>query len=211
MPNEPALSWTDAFRARRYRLLAIATFVVLVGALLSLNVFLRFNEGRYGVTLSDPVVARLPAIDASWPLFALIYGTLIVTVANLARQPRALLIALQAYALLALVRIAMMYSVPLEPPPGMIMLVDPLVSALGGGANWAKDLFFSGHTSTTFLCALCVRSRVLQPLCFVGSAAVAVLVLLQHAHYTIDVLVAPFVAYGVKRMAQHVSTYVLGR
>jgi hypothetical protein len=203
-----AQTWTDAWKVRRFRLLALATFGLLACALLSLNAFLRLNELRVGVVLLDPVLARLPAVDMSWPLFGLIYGSLVVSITHLAKHPRQLLVALQAYALLALVRIAMMYCIPLEPPPGMIMLVDPFVSFFGGGENWAKDLFFSGHTSTTFLCALCVKSRPLGLLVFSASASVAALVLVQHAHYAIDVLVAPFVAFTVLRVASAVTASV---
>lgn len=211
MPTESALTWTEALRSRRFALLSVGTFCVLVAALLSLNSYLQFNERRSGVALPDPVLARLPALDLSWPTFALIYGTLIVAIASLARQPRPLLIALQAYSLLAIVRIGMMYTIPLEPPAGMIMLVDPLVRIFGGGQNWAKDLFFSGHTSTTFLCALSVRTPLLKLFCFSASASVAALVLLQHVHYTIDVLVAPFIAYGVLSLARALSARVLHR
>jgi hypothetical protein len=145
------------------------------------------------------------------PLFVLIYGTLVLALGSLARQPRALLVALQAYALLASFRICMMYCIPLEAPPGMIMLIDPFVRAFGDGPNWAKDLFFSGHTSTTFLCALSVQSRGLRLLCFLACATVAALILVQHAHYTIDVLVAPFVAFASQRLAHHGSARVLDR
>lgn len=205
----PEQSWTEALRSRRFVLLTVGTFAFLVTALLSLNSYLQLNEQRTGVALADPVLARLPAIELSWAIFALLYGALIATVVSLARQPRPLLVALQAYALLAVIRICMMYTIPLEAPAGMIMLVDPFVKLFGGAENWAKDLFFSGHTSTTFLCALSVRSRPLKLACFAACATVAVLVLLQHVHYTIDVLVAPFVAYGSLRLAHTFSTWVL--
>lgn len=209
MPNEPPLSWPAALRSRRFKGLGIATLSGLAGALLALNVFLRFNESRHGATLVDPVLAVLPALDLSWPLFALIYGTLVLTVVSLARDPRALLVALQAYAILVSFRMVMMYAMPLEPPPGMRMLVDPFVRAFGDGSNMAKDLFFSGHTSTTFLCALSVRPGAVKVLCFGACASIAVSVLLQHAHYTTDVLVAPFVAFASQRLALAISARVL--
>ena len=210
MPNEPALSWSDALRSRRFKLLSLGTFVGLIAALLTLNRYLLFNERRTGVRLADPILAGLPTWDLSWLIFLLLYGTLIATVVHLARQPRPLLIALQAYGLLAIVRICMMYSIPLEAPQGMIMLVDPLVRLFGdGGGNWAKDLFFSGHTSTTFLCAVSVRSRALQIACTLACASVAARVLLQHVHYTVDVLVAPCVAFTVQRAARYLTGRVL--
>ena len=211
MPTEPVLSWSEALRVRRFRLLAIGTLAGLIAALLALNSFLRFNEQRPGAVLVDPLLARLPALDLSWLLFALIYGTLALAVGSLLRQPRALLVALQAYALLAICRIGMMYTIPLEAPPGMIMLVDPFVRAFGDGPNWAKDLFFSGHTSTTFLCALSVRSRPLRLWCFAACLSVGVLILVQHAHYTIDVLVAPFVAFACARLAHQLSAWIVDR
>lgn len=192
-------------------LLATGTFAVLAAALISLNLFLRWNELQPGVRLIDPVLVALPARDLSVPLFVLIYGALVLTLGSLARRPRALLVALQAYALLAGFRIGMMYSIPLEAPPGMIMLVDPFVRAFGDGPNWTKDLFFSGHTSTTFLCALSAPSRALRLACLGACAGVAVMVLVQHAHYTIDVLVAPFVAFASQRLAYHASARVLGK
>jgi PAP2 superfamily C-terminal len=209
MPTEPALSWAEALHSRRFTLLTVGTFAGLIAALISLNRFLQFNEGRTGAALVDPVLAALPAADLSVPLFVLIYGTLVLALGSLAKTPRALLVALQAYALLATFRIGMMYTIPLEAPPRMIMLIDPFVRAFGDGPNWAKDLFFSGHTSTTFLCALSVRSRTLRLLCFGACASVAVLILIQHAHYTIDVLVAPFVAFASHRLAHNFSARVL--
>jgi hypothetical protein len=211
MSTEPASSWSEALRSRRFLLLTVCTAVFLVAALLSLNNYLQFNERRVGVVLADPVLARLPAIELSWLIFALLYGSLTTTVVSLARSPRPLLIALQAYALLALIRICMMYTIPLEAPTGMIMLVDPLVRVFGSGDNWARDLFFSGHTSTTFLCALSVRARPLKLACLAACACVGVLVLLQHVHYTIDVLVAPFVAFGSQRLAARFTGAVLDR
>lgn len=211
MPNEPALAWTDGLRERRFLLLSAGTLAGVTAALVLLNRFLRLNERRSGVRLADPLLAVLPARDFSWPVFVLIYGTLLVTLAHLARQPRPLVVALQAYALMTMTRIAMMWSIPLEPPPGMIMLVDPWVRAFGDDQGWAKDLFFSGHTSTTFLCALSMRTRSLRCLGYAASVSVAALVLWQHAHYTVDVMVAPFVAFASSRAARLWTTWALDR
>ena len=209
MYHEPPITWSEARRSKRFMALAIGTFAALVGAMLSLNSFLHFNETRSGVQLLDPLLPHLPARDSSWLLFAMIYGIVFTTVAQIARKPRALLVALQGYALLILVRIAMMYCIPLEPPPGMIVLQDPFVRAFGNGNDLVKDLFFSGHTSTTFLCALNVPSKPLRLICFAASGCVAVLVLLQHTHYTIDVLVAPFIAFTSLHAARHLSAAIL--
>ncbi len=173
-----------------------------MAALVLLARFLEWNEARPGATLSDPVLALLPPRDLTWLTFSLIYLGLAAGVARLAREPRALLLALQAYVLMVLFRIAAMWATPLDAPPGMLPLEDPLVRLFGPGKLLTKDLFFSGHTSTLFLLALTVPGRRWKALFLACTAAVGVSVLAQHVHYTADVLVAPFFAYASVRLAE---------
>jgi hypothetical protein len=97
---------------------------------------------------------------------------------------------------MALFRIAAMWATPLEAPPGMIPLHDPLVRFLGPAKLLSKDLFFSGHTSTLVLLALTVPGRAWCAAFLAASVAVGFSVLVQHVHYTIDVFAAPFFAYA---------------
>ena len=93
-----------------------------------------------------------------------------------------------------------LFVVPLNPPTGLIPLADPFVQFFGSGRVPTRDLFFSGHVSTLFLLSLCARNKVLKLLFLALTLTVAVVVLWQHVHYTIDVMVAPFVAYASYRM-----------
>lgn len=77
---------------------------------------------------------------------------------------------------------------PLNPPIGLIPMVDPLTNAFYGKVYITKDLFYSGHTSTIFLIFLCLRQRWDRLMTFVGTLIVGSLLLVQHVHYTIDVL-----------------------
>ena len=194
-------AWTTAWRDPRFRLRIFLTVPALVASLLVLARFLTWNEVRPGAVLRDPVLALLPPRDLTGLTFGLIYLGLFFGVARLAREPRALVVALQAYVLMVLFRIAAMGVTPLEPPPGMIPLHDPLVRLFGPGALLTKDLFFSGHTSTLFLLALVVPGRRWNALFLVSTAAVGISVLWQHVHYTIDVLAAPVFAYASFRIA----------
>ena len=121
---------------------------------------------------------------------------------RLAKEPRALVLALQAYVVMVVLRIAAMAVTPLEAPPGMIPLHDPLVRLFGPGKLLTKDLFFSGHTSTLFLLALAVPGPRWKAFFVLCTAAVAFCVLAQHVHYAVDVLAAPLFAYASFRIAR---------
>jgi membrane-associated phospholipid phosphatase len=125
----------------------------------------------------------------------------VIGIYHFAQNPPVLIRALLTYSFLALFRICMMYSIPLNPPPEMISLKDPFVELFGTGNTLDRDLFFSGHTSTMFLLFLHAYKPALKKLYLVGVILVGASVILQHAHYTIDVLVAPFVAYASYRIA----------
>jgi membrane-associated phospholipid phosphatase len=94
-----------------------------------------------------------------------------------------------------------MFLLPLEPPALLIPLRDPFVQYLGTGTLLTKDLFFSGHTSTLFLLFLTARGARLKAIFVVCTVGVAISVLLQHVHYSVDVFVAPFFAYAAYRVA----------
>lgn len=193
-------STAAAWRDRRTLLRLVLSFTALAIVLIGYTQFLAFNETRQGAVLADPVLASLPTADLSIPIFAVIYGAIALAFVTLARHPERLIRTLHAYTLLMLVRIAAMYAAPLAPPPGMIALHDP-VAGLGPGAQLRQDLFFSGHTATLALLALAAVRPALRWAFTLAALAVAFMVLVQHCHYTVDVLAAPFFAYGCYRIA----------
>jgi hypothetical protein len=84
----------------------------------------------------------------------------------------------------------------------MIPLSDPVVEFFGSsGATLTRDLFFSGHTATLVLLGLGMPVRIFSFALFVLAGGVALCVLWQHVHYTIDILVAPLAAYGAFRVS----------
>ena len=185
----------------------IATSVLLVLALVSLTTFLTHVEQRPGVVLPDPILALIRPRDLTWVTFGFIYLGLLTGIALLARHPRLLMLAIQSYIVMVLVRMAAMYMVPLDPPPGMIALKDPFVEYFGTGRLLTKDLFFSGHTSTLLLFFLIVPERGARLLFLLCTVGVAVCVLLQHVHYSVDVFAALFFGYGAYRLALHVQRW----
>lgn len=191
--------WKAALRDRGLRAHLFLTVPALIVVLRSFAAFLSWVEVRPGVLFADPLLVVLPARDLTWEIFALIYGGLAAGLLALARHPRQLAIGLQAYGLMVVTRMLLMTALPLDPPAGMILLRDPLVEVLGTGSTMTKDLFFSGHTATMTMLTLAVPGTALKVALAVGAAGVALGVLWQHVHYTVDVLVAPLVAFACYR------------
>lgn len=186
----------EAWRRPGYRVQCLVTLVILVPVLVVFARFLDTIEQRVGVALPDPVLALFPAINLTWVTFLVIYAGLIFAIIILLQYPQHLLLAMQTYAMMAILRMAAMYLTPLDAPPGMIALRDPFVEFFGGGRTLTRDLFFSGHTATLFILCLSMPERRAKMIYVVCTAAVAVCVVLQHVHYTIDVFAALFFAFG---------------
>lgn len=179
---------------RRIEFLVSAT--VLTTVMFCLLFYLRYNETRPGVVLQDPLLAMITPVDLSLLTFILIYAGIISTVGMLLSHPRRLMIGLQIYAVYASLRLTGMWLVPLEAPAGLIPLVDPLMSWAQTGHQLNKDLFFSGHTSTMFICYLILPPGWGRPIFLTGVIIMATTLIVQHVHYTVDVLSAPFYCYG---------------
>ncbi len=201
--------WKEEWSRRDFRLQFSAAVPALLLTLHFFTGFLQWVEQREGVTLNDPILAMIPPRDFTWLTFGIIYLAIVIALAYMSRHPRQLLLAIQSYTLIVIVRAVMMCLVPLNAPEGLIVLRDPLVQFVGNGAAPTKDLFFSGHTSTMFLFSLVMKRRALKNVYLVFTVLVATFVIWQHVHYVIDVAVAPFVAYGCYRSVAGLSKKLL--
>ncbi len=204
-------TWVDSWKSRRFRVQASITILMQVIVLAVFSRFLEFVEARPGVVPGDPLLPLLEPRDVTWLTFTLIYAALIIALVPLVRHPRNLLLALQSYTVLVLFRMIGMYLLPLDPPPGMIALKDPFVEYfVGTGSVLTRDLFFSGHTSTMFLLFLTATSIRFRFIFLCATALVGFCVLWQHVHYSVDVLAAPFFAYGSFRLVALMDRWLNG-
>lgn len=162
--------------------------------------FMHYNETRPGTLLADPLLAAIPPIDLSNLTFFLLYVGLSVTVVMLLPHPEKLSFGMQVYALYACLRVLAMWLVPLDPPEGMIQLADPVLSWAQTGKQLNKDLFFSGHTATIYVCHLLMPSGRMRSIFLLGSLLMAACLIIQRVHYSADVIAAPFVCYGSLRI-----------
>ena len=200
------MNWGTFLKNKYYRNEFIISIVLLAIVLFALANFLNFIESRNGVTLSDLVLHFYKAVNLTWLTFGLIYLSIVLVLFSLSSVPNSLVFTIQCYSLLLLIRIVMMFLMPLNPPQGMILLNDPLVQFFGTGQILTKDLFFSGHTATIFLFYLVSEKRGYRIFFLLATILVGVSVLLQHVHYTIDVVSAPFFAYVSYRIVYLMQT-----
>lgn len=190
------MNWIEFLKDKNNRVELIITLLLLAAVLISLTNFLNYVEARQGVVLSDPILNLFSPIDLTWLIFALIYISIVAAIATLLKNPKQLLFAIQLYTLMVAIRIAAMYLLPLDPPSTMIILNDPLVEFFGTGQTLTKDLFFSGHTATLFILFLVSEKKMFKSVFLISTIAVALSVILQHVHYTIDVFAAVFFTYA---------------
>jgi hypothetical protein len=178
---------------------------VLVVVLLSLARFLDYNEELTGFAFNDPLLILFSPVDVTWFTFGLIYISILVALVSLSFYPEDLLIALQSYSLIFFFRFCTIFFLPLDAPPTTISLTDPFVEFFGGGETLHRDLFFSGHVATMFIFYLTSRNMILKKIFLVNTFLIAAAILIQHVHYTVDIIAAPFFTYTSYRMVLFVN------
>ncbi len=181
-----------------------------IAALISLVLFFasvvaNFYAGIYATNrasnyVEDIVLSNTPVVNVD---FLFVYGTLLLIVAAVllcAVHPKRIPFVLHALTLFYFIRATFVSLTHLGPFPDHALLVDGpnLFAKMFSGA----DLFFSGHTGVPFLLALIFwQEEHLRYLFLAWSGFFAVIVLLGHLHYSIDVLAAFFITFTIYQIA----------
>ena len=201
------ISWSEAWQEPRFRNKTIIALLLVAIILLSLPAFFAFIEKREGMVLQDYVLDAIPAIDVSIPTFVTIWSVVVLVFYRIYHNPRLFLLIAYGFILMCLARILTISLLPLNPPAGIITLKDPIANiAYGGnGIFITKDLFYSGHTGNMFLFFLCLEAKWDKIIALTASFLIGLLVLVQHIHYSIDVIAAFIFTYflylGAKKLA----------
>lgn len=195
--------WKDALDRRKIRLQLGSVFAVIILFSWGIPGFFRYIQQRNGFMLGDPVLGHLPAMDLSVYCFGILYVSVIATVLYLLARPDRMIIGLVGYLIMLSLRLLMIYLVPLDPPSKIIPLRDPFIDNLFYvNMHITKDLFFSGHISTMFILYLGVESPRLRYFFLTGCVLMGIMLLLQHVHYTLDIVAAPLFAWIAYRSAE---------
>ncbi len=198
----PAETWPMAWRQRSFRIKFILVWVLIVPLLDVFHLFFQHIEKREGIVLNDWLVDLLPVHNVSLPVFLIIWGAALLGILTGIKDPRALLLMLWTYLLVSICRIVCIWLVPLNAPPHLIPLIDPLTNFFYGHQYVTKDLFFSGHTSSVLVVFFGLRKKAAKIFALFCAVCLAALLLVQHVHYTIDILAAPIATYGCFRLAK---------
>lgn len=199
------ITWREWLRHPRGRGLIIFSLLTLVSMVLFMPVYYsRLLGPKAGILLNDPVLNFFTPVDWSTAVFFILTVALVQTLVMYVNRPAVLLAGVATYCAVNILRAFTMYLVTLEPPADMILLVDPISASLVYPEQaFAKDLFFSGHVSTMMVTVYVERNRFLYLAKLFGTALMALFLAWQHVHYSVDLVVAPFVTYfvylGVRR------------
>lgn len=201
-------NWKTAFSNTYFRnrfLISVALLVVILTGFASL---LAYIETRQGHSFYDPVLNFIKPRDVSDFIFFVTYSAALIGLIYAFISPYKFLHLIQMYGALTLLRLATLFFIPLEPPTAIIPLRDEfLTNTFYAGNENLKDLFFSGHAATLFLFYFFITNKVLK-YTFLGAAvAVSIGVVVQHVHYSYDVIAAPLFAYIAYRLITKFSKH----
>jgi len=186
-------TWKTAFADRSFTLSLLGALAVFAIFPIKADNFFQWIQKRDGVQWNDPLLNAIPALNVSYPIFGIIYLSVIYLLYRLLQDPKRFVWFAWAFNVETLFRFICIYVVALDPPARLVDLHDPLAEMFIYGENMAitKDLFFSGHTATmVFVCYFLPTTR--ERRIAIGLSLLLVsLLLVQHVHYSLDVVAAP--------------------
>jgi hypothetical protein len=188
------------FRNTELRYSLLSATVLLLGSL-----FVNFFAGVYATEkASNPVTDIVLSNTRAYDLDGIfIWGSwiLVAFIAYLCfRRPKQAPFVMKSIALFVLVRALFISMTHLGPfPTAAVINPQSFIRYFVFGG----DLFFSGHTGLPFLMGLVFwRNKKLRYAFISISIFFGIIVLLAHLHYTIDVLSAFFISYGIFHIAE---------
>jgi hypothetical protein len=195
------LTWSAAWKIPSFKWKFWIGMVIFAGILTALPFFFDAIEARNGLQMTDFILERIKARNVSVAVFFLIWSSCLILVIRIYRDPMMMLVMLWAYNGVTLIRMACISLISLNPPIGLIPLADPITNQFYGEHYITHDLFFSGHTTTVFLVFLCLKKKSDRLYTLFASILLGILLLVQHVHYTIDVVAAPVFTFAVYWLA----------
>ncbi len=185
-------TWATAWQDKQFQWRLILAFGVFAIFPWKAADYFQWIQLRDGKAWPDWILAQIPSANVSYLIFGIIYSSVIYLIIRLLEAPKRFLWFVWAFNIETLMRFTSLYFVALNPPKGLVGLHDPIAELFiyGDSLPITKDLFFSGHTATmVFVCYFLTGNERKISLLLTG--VLVALLLIQHIHYTWDILAAP--------------------
>lgn len=195
-------NWKSTWNCTSQRSLMLIGSIVVALVLSGMPVFFQHIEQRPGVQLHDFVLARVPAFDVSLYIFLIEWGMGLLILIRAIKTPAIYVRYVWLYIVISLTRLLTITLVPLAAPANLVELVDPITGVFYGHAVITKDLFYSGHTATLVAMYFCLPRKSDRNVVVIATIVMACLLIVQHVHYTIDIVAAPVFVFLINRIMQ---------
>jgi hypothetical protein len=156
-------------------------------------------------SVADLFLSILPVVNLNLIIVEGALCAIALSFILIAAKPKYMLFTLKAAAIFIATRAVFIAVTHIGIYPGGINpdptgIFDRTYTGLGLEAGF----FFSGHTGLPFLMGLILwDEKIWRYIYFAMSVIFGIAVLFAHVHYTIDVLAAPYMAYGIYKMSQY--------
>lgn len=172
--------------------------------LLGISLIVQFLVSGYvtrvgGGSVTDVILSNTRVYDVGG---IFVWGSVILTIIGIFiifRRPNYLPFVIKSIAIFTLIRSVFVSLTHISPFPTHALINSTFFSSEAfRGIFTGNDLFFSGHTGIPFLLALIFwENKILRIIFLSFSIMFAVVVLLGHLHYSIDVLSAYFITFTI--------------
>jgi len=193
--------YKECLTNRDYFLSLGFSFLLLIFSLVYYVWALNYATEKASNSVTDIILSNIPVYDVA-DIF--VYGILFFVAFSVyitLADPKRIPFVVKSIAMFAIFRSIFISLTHLGPYPNTFSInVYALNSLTDGG-----DMFFSGHTGLPFLMALVYWHKNNLRYLFIGlSVFFGTVALLGHYHYTIDVLAAFFITYGIYHICKRI-------
>ncbi len=184
----------------KYFLISFLGGVVLLGTSLVAQFFVSgYVNSLPDTPVPDLILSNTRVYDVD---LIFVYGSVLLLLVGIfigAKHVRCVPFAFKSVALFTLIRSVFVSITHISAFPTHVVINSPFFNKeVFNGIFTGNDLFFSGHTGLPFLLALMFWEHKTVRTIFLGfSILFAIVVLLGHIHYSIDVLSAYFITFSI--------------
>ncbi len=192
-------AYKDHFADKNFALSFLSGALLLIISLIMQFVASNYATNSASDSVTDVVLSNTRVYDVGgvfvWGAVILLVIGLCIGFSRVNRLP----FFMKSVALFTLIRSVFVSLTHISPFPTHALITSTFFQhSFFNGVFNGDDLFFSGHTGLPFLFALLFWHNKRLRFLFLGfSITFAVVVLLGHLHYSIDVLAAYFITYSI--------------